>query len=157
MVKIERAPTPQMQERLPRRLAANLYADVAGYSRLTGEDEDATHRVLGVYLDLITSTVESHRGQVMHYAGDAVLAQSSAVVDAVSAALDVQTALQAPNETLADYRQVQFRIGVNLGDVIEDRGDMFGDGVIVAARLEAFLPFRTTLPKKSSRPLTSSS
>jgi class 3 adenylate cyclase/tetratricopeptide (TPR) repeat protein len=126
-----------MEERLPRKLAAILYADVAGYSRLTGEDEDATHRVLREYLELITSTVESRRGQVMHFAGDAVLAQFSAVVDAVSAALAIQTVLQGRNEMLADDRKVEFRIGVNLGDVIEDRGDIYGDGVNVAARLEA--------------------
>ena len=63
-----------MEDRLPRKLAAILYADVAGYSRLTGEDEDATHRTLSEYLDLIASTVEPHCGQIMHYAGDAVLA-----------------------------------------------------------------------------------
>ncbi len=69
-----------MEDRLPRKLAAILYADVAGYSRLTGEDEDATHRRLSEYLDLISATVEYHRGRVMHYAGDAVLAMFEAVV-----------------------------------------------------------------------------
>ena len=69
-------------ERLPRKLAAILYADVAEYSRLTGEDEDATHRRLSEYLDLISSTVDQHRGRVMHYAGDAVLAMFEAVIDA---------------------------------------------------------------------------
>ncbi len=68
-----------MEDRLPRKLAAILYADVAGYSRLTGEDEDSTHRTLNEYLNLISSTVESHHGQVMHYAGDAVLAKFDAV------------------------------------------------------------------------------
>ncbi len=67
-----------MEQRLPRKLAAILYADVAGYSRLTGEDEDATHRSLSEYLDLIAATVESNLGKVMHYAGDAVLAQFGA-------------------------------------------------------------------------------
>ena len=76
-----------MADRLPRKLAAILYADVAGYSRLTGEDEDATHRTLSDYLDLISATIESHRGQVKHYAGDAVLAQFDAIVDAMSAAV----------------------------------------------------------------------
>jgi adenylate cyclase len=126
-----------MNDRLPRKLAAILYADVAGYSRLTGEDEDATHRILTEYLDLISATIESHGGKVMHYAGDAVLAQFSAVVDALSASIAIQDDLQNSNAALPDERKVQFRIGLNLGDVIEDRGDIYGDGVNVAARLEA--------------------
>ncbi|MEE9598754.1 MAG: adenylate/guanylate cyclase domain-containing protein [Acidiferrobacterales bacterium] len=126
-----------MEERLPRKLVAILYADVAGYSRLTGQDEDATHRTLTEYLDLIASTIESHRGQVMHYAGDAVLAQFTAVVDALSSAVAIQNELQTRNEALPDERKVRFRIGVNSGDVIEDRGDIYGDGVNVAARLES--------------------
>ena len=126
-----------MEDRLPRKLAAILYADIAGYSRLTGEDEDATHRTLSEYLDLIASTIESHRGQVMHYAGDAVLAKFDAVMDAMSAAVAVQNELKACNADVPDERKVQFRIGVNLGDVIEDRGDIYGDGVNVAARLES--------------------
>lgn len=126
-----------MEKRLPRKLAAILYADVAGYSRLTGEDEDATHRVLSEYLDLISGVVESHHGRVMHYAGDAVLAKFEAVVDAMSAAVAIQRELKSRNESLPGERKVEFRIGVNSGDVIEDRGDIYGDGVNVAARLEA--------------------
>ena len=126
-----------MEDRLPRKLAAILYADVAGYSRLTGEDEDATHRLLAEYLDLISASVEAHRGRVMHYAGDAVLAMFDAVVGAVSGAVVIQKELQTRNQDLPDERKVQFRIGVNLGDVIEDRGDIYGDGVNVAARLES--------------------
>ena len=125
-----------MKDRLPRKLAAILYADVAGYSRLTGDDEEATHRTLSDYLDLISQTIEAHHGQVMHYAGDAVLARFGAVVDSVSSATDIQKLLAGRNEGLADERKLQFRIGVNLGDVIEDRGDIYGDGVNVAARLE---------------------
>jgi TolB-like protein/tetratricopeptide (TPR) repeat protein len=125
-----------MDERLPRKLAAILYADVAGYSRLTGEDEDTTHRLLSEYLDLISRTIEEHSGQVMHYAGDAVLAKFDAVVAALSAAVAIQKQLKTRNQPLPDQRKVQFRIGVNLGDVIEDRGDIYGDGVNVAARLE---------------------
>jgi len=126
-----------MEEPLPRKLAAILYADVAGYSRLTGEDEDATHRRLSDYLDIISTIVERHRGRVMHYAGDAVLAMFGAVVDALSGAVAIQSELHERNETLTDERKIQFRIGVNLGDVIEDRGDIYGDGVNVAARLES--------------------
>jgi adenylate cyclase len=124
-------------ERLPRKLAAILYADVAEYSRLTGEDEDATHRRLSEYLDLISSTVDQHRGRVMHYAGDAVLAMFGAVIDALSGAVAIQNELKTRNQELPDKRKVQFRIGVNLGDVIEDREDIYGDGVNVAARLES--------------------
>jgi len=126
-----------MEDLLPRKLAAILYADVAGYSRLTGEDEDATHRTLSEYLDLISTTTESHRGQVMHYAGDAVLAKFDAVVDAMSTAVAIQDELNTRNQGLPDERKVHFRIGVNSGDVIEDRGDIYGDGVNVAARLES--------------------
>ncbi len=126
-----------MEERLPRKLAAILYTDVAGYSRLTGEDEDATHRRLSEYLDLISATVEQYHGRVMHYAGDAVLAMFDAVVDALCCAAVVQRDLIGRNEILPDERKVQFRIGVNMGDVIEDRDDIYGDGVNVAARLES--------------------
>jgi adenylate cyclase len=126
-----------MEERLPRKLAAILYADIAGYSRLMGDDEDATHRRLTEYLDLISATVEGHHGRVMHYAGDAVLAMFEAVVDAVSGAVAIQIELQTRNRDWPEERKVQFRIGVNLGDVIEDRGDIYGDGVNVAARLES--------------------
>lgn len=126
-----------MDERLPRKLAAILYADVAGYSRLTGDDEDATHRTLSEYLNLISQTIDSHRGKVMHYAGDAVLAKFEAVVDALSSAKNIQQLLATQNETLPEERRVYFRIGINLGDIIEDRGDIYGDGVNVAARLES--------------------
>jgi TolB-like protein/class 3 adenylate cyclase len=124
-------------EPLPRKLAAILYADVAGYSRLTGEDEDTTHRRLAEYLDQMAVTIERHRGRVMHYAGDAVLAMFEAVVDALSCAAHIQNDLKTRNDDLPDERKVQFRIGVNLGDVIEDRDDIYGDGVNVAARLES--------------------
>ena len=126
-----------MEKRLPRKLAAILYADVAGYSRLTGEDEDATHRTLSEYLDQIANLIDSHGGRVMHYAGDAVLAKFDAVVDALSGAVAIQSELQIRNKILPGERKVEFRIGVNSGDVIEDRGDIYGDGVNVAARLEA--------------------
>ena len=125
-----------MDKPLPRKLAVILYADVVEYSRLTGNDEDATHRVLGEYLDLITQNIESHRGKVTHYAGDAVLAKFEAVVDALTSACDIQRQLAKLNRSIPIERQVNFRIGVNLGDVIEDRGDIYGDGVNIAARLE---------------------
>lgn len=123
-------------DRLPRKLAAVLYADVAGYSRLTGEDEDGTHRRLSEYLDLITETIGLHQGKVIHYAGDAVLADFGTVTDALACAMSIQSELADRNQDLPAERKVQFRIGVNLGEVIVDRDDIYGDGVNVAARLE---------------------
>ena len=125
-----------MEERLPRKLAAILYADVVGYSRMASEDEDATHRRLKESLELIATTVKSYHGRVINYSGDAALAMFEAVVDAVSCATDIQRGIVSLNLDVPDEQKIQFRIGVNLGDVIEDGGDIFGDGVNVAARLE---------------------
>ena len=124
-------------DRLPRKLAAILYADVAGYSKLTGQDEDATHRRLSECLDLISNSVNEHGGKVIHYAGDAVLACFNAASDALACAVEAQKELQQPNGGQSDNQCVMFRMGVNLGDVIEDRGDIYGNGVNVAARLES--------------------
>ena len=126
-----------MNERLPRKLAAILYADVAGYSRLTGTDEDSTHRRLGAALDLFERHISEHDGRVMHYAGDAVLARFDAAIDAVSCALAVQSQLGQNDPDASDQQKLLFRIGINLGDVIEDRGEIYGEGVNVAARLES--------------------
>jgi len=126
-----------MRDRLPRKLAAILYADVAGYSRLTGGDEEGTHRKLSEYLDLISGVIEQHQGKVVHYAGDAVLADFSTVTDALTCATSIQNELSDRNRDLPDGRKVQFRIGINLGEVIVDRDDIYGDGVNVAARLES--------------------
>jgi adenylate cyclase len=126
-----------LTEPLPRKLAAILYADAVGYSRLTRSDENGAHRRLGAYLDLIAEAVEGHDGHVVHYAGDAVLADFGAVVDAVSCAADIQRHIARKNQDLPEKDRLEFRIGVNLGDVIVDRGDIYGDGVNVAARLES--------------------
>ncbi len=125
-----------MEERLPRKLAAILHADVAGYSRLAGKDEDATHRRLKTSLDLIGEAVSSCHGRVVNYAGDAALAVFDAVVDAVCCAVMIQAELAELNADLPGDRRILFRIGVNLGDVIEDDDDIFGDGVNVAARIQ---------------------
>ncbi len=125
-----------MDQRLPRKLAAIVYADVAGYSRLTGEDEEGTHRRLSEFLNLFSACIERHQGKVVHYAGDAVLADFGTVTEALSCAATVQRDLQERNKELPDERKVQFRIGINLGEVITDRDDIYGDGVNVAARLE---------------------
>jgi TolB-like protein/class 3 adenylate cyclase len=125
-----------VEERLPRKLAVILHADVVGYSRLAGEDEDATYRKLKELLGLISRTVVSYHGRIVNTAGDAVLAMFEAAVDAVSCAAAVQHDLTALNQDVPDERKVLFRIGINIGDVIEDDGDIYGDGVNVAARLE---------------------
>ncbi len=125
-----------MEERLPRKLAAILYADVAGYSRLTSDDEEGTHRLLTEYLEVLSGTIEEHQGNVVHYAGDAVLADFNTVSEALSCATNIQANLEVRNQDLPDERKLQFRIGVNLGEVIVDRDDIYGDGVNIAARLE---------------------
>jgi len=133
---MKEVPGQDTAERLPRKLAAILYADVAEYSRLTREDEDATHHKLNEYLDLFATRVENHRGRVMHYAGDAILAMFDAAIDAVTCASTVQQEIADRNHAIPAGRGLQFRIGINTGDVFEDRGDVYGDGVNIAARLQ---------------------
>ena len=123
-------------DRLKRKLAAIFFADVAGYSRLSGEDEEGTHRRLRSALDLLSDSIRSHNGVVVNYAGDAVLADFPTASEALTCATEIQHALNDNNENLPEERNVQFRIGVNLGEVIVDRDDIYGDGVNVAARLE---------------------
>jgi adenylate cyclase len=101
-------------DRLPRKLAATLYADVAGYSRLTGEDEDTTHPCLRIYLDIVAANISAHGGRVMHYPGDAVLARFAAVADAISCAKSVQKELEDRDRHPPCEREVEFRIGVTL-------------------------------------------
>ena len=129
--------TRSKQSHLKRKLAAVLYADVAGYSRLTGLDEEGTHLALKDSLDLFSASIESNDGRVVHYAGDAVLADFGTVVDALSCAAEVQRDMRKSNRDTPEERKVQFRIGINLGDVIIDQDEIYGDGVNVAARLES--------------------
>jgi adenylate cyclase len=103
------------EENVKRKLAAILYADVVGYSRLTGADEEGTHKTVAEYLDAIAEMVSGHDGRVVHYAGDAVLADFGSVVAAVKCAVAVQKDLTTRNVDIPDDRKVQFRIGVNLG------------------------------------------
>ena len=123
-----------------RKLTAMLYADVAGYSRLTGTDEVGTHRTVMSALDHARDTIEANGGVVLRYAGDALLAEFASVVACVDAAIAVQGELERRNAALARDRRVLLRIGINLGEVLQDRGEIFGDGVNVAARLEALAP-----------------
>jgi adenylate cyclase len=119
-----------------RKLAAILCADMAGYSRLMGEDETGTQKILGQYLDAMAAAIEAHQGRVVNYAGDAVLAEFQSVVAAVTCAVEIQQDLGVRGAGIPVQRRVQFRIGVNLGEVIVSRDDIYGDGVNVAARLE---------------------
>ena len=120
-----------------RRLAAILAADVAGYSRLMGVDEEGTHERLKAHLrDLVDPKIKEHRGRVVKNTGDGLLAEFSSVVDAVRCAVEIQRGMAEREPEVPDERRISFRIGVNLGDVIVEETDIFGDGVNVAARLE---------------------
>ena len=123
-----------------RKLTAILYADVAGYSRLTGDDELGTHRRVMGALDFATDRIGASGGKVLRYAGDAVLAEFSSTIAAVDAAAVIQRGLESSDADLPGERRVRLRIGINLGEVLEDRGEIFGEGVNLAARLEAAAP-----------------
>jgi len=120
-----------------RKLAAILHADVKGYSRLMSEDEQATVRTLTTYREVMGVLIQNNRGRVVHGSGDSLLADFSSVVDAVQCAVKIQNELKSRNTELAEDRKVEFRIGINLGDVIEEGEDLHGDGVNIAARVEA--------------------
>jgi TolB-like protein len=121
-----------------RRLTAIFAADVAGYSRLTGMDEEDTHVRLKEHLRvLIDPKIAAHRGHIVKNTGDGLLAEFSSVVDAMRCAVDVQRGMAERNSDVAPNNRIEFRIGINVGDIIEDNGDIFGEGVNVAARLEA--------------------
>jgi len=124
-------------QEVKRKLTAILSADVKGYSRLMGEDEEATVRTLNVYKEVMTNLIQQHRGRVVDASGDNVLAEFGSVVDAVRCAVEIQKELKARNAELPENRRMEFRIGVNLGDVIEDGEQILGDGVNIAARLES--------------------
>ena len=121
---------------MERRLAAILAADVVGYSRLVGEDEEGTLRTLGACREVIDGLVTEHRGRVFGSAGDSVVAEFASPVEAVRCAADIQRDLERRNADLPEDRQMRFRIGINLGDVIVEGDNLLGDGVNVAARLE---------------------
>ena len=123
-------------EPLVRKLATILSADVAEFSRLMSEDEEGTLRTFRGHKEVFESLVASHRGRIFNTAGDAILAEFSSAVEAVRCATDIQTALRTRNDKLPPNRQVRFRIGINLGDVMLQGQDLLGDGVNVAARLQ---------------------
>jgi TolB-like protein len=128
---------PLTREHLVRRLTAIFAADVAGYSRLTGMDEEGTHVRLKEHLRvLIDPTVAAYRGRIVKNTGDGFLAEFNSVVDAIRCAVDVQRGMAERNSEVPPSNRIEFRIGINVGDIIEDNGDIFGDGVNIAARLE---------------------
>jgi len=121
--------------RVERHLAAIFAADVAGYSRLMGADEEGTHAQLRAHRnELCNPAIERHRGHIANTAGDSVLAEFGSVVDAVTCAVEIQRGMVARNAEVPPDRRIEFRIGINLGDVITDGTDIFGDGVNIAAR-----------------------
>src|SRR6478736_964217 len=121
-----------------RRLAAILAADVAGYSRLMGANEEGTlERLKAHRRQLVDPKIKQHHGRIVKTTGDGMLVEFPSVVDAVRCAVEMQRAMVDRNADIAEDKRITFRIGVNLGDVIADGGDIYGDGVNVAARLEA--------------------
>jgi adenylate cyclase len=124
-------------EEFRRKLTAILSADVKGYSLLMREDEEATVRTITTYREVIGSVVQKHRGDVVDSPGDNILAEFASVVDAVRSAVEIQEELKARNAELPENRRMEFRIGINLGDVIHEKKHIYGDGVNVAARVES--------------------
>jgi adenylate cyclase len=121
-----------------RRLAAILAADVAGYSRLMGADEEGTlNRLKAHRRELVDPKITEHHGRIVKTTGDGMLVEFSSVVDAVRCAVEIQRAMADRSAEVPEDKRITFRIGVNLGDVIADSGDIYGDGVNIAARLEA--------------------
>ncbi len=124
------------EKSVKRKLRAILAADVKGYSRMMGKDEVGTFQTLTIHLKSIQSIITTHNGRVFSSPGDAVMAEFSSVVDAVQCAVKLQEDLKEANADLPEDRKMQFRIGVNLGDVIQDGEQVYGDGVNIAARIE---------------------
>ena len=121
-----------------RRLAAILAADVAGYSRLMGADEEGTlERLKALRRELVEPKIAEHRGRIVKTTGDGLLVEFASVVDAVRCAAEIQRAMAARDLDFAEERRLRFRIGVNLGDVIVEGDDLYGDGVNIAARIKA--------------------
>ena len=122
--------------RVERRLAAILAADVAGYSRLMGGDEEGTLAALkGYRRELIDPKIAEHRGRIVKATGDGALVEFASAVDAVRCAMEIQRAMAERNADIPEDRRIEFRIGINVGDIIIDEGDIYGDGVNIAARI----------------------
>src|SRR6266850_1612223 len=127
-----------MKQPVERRLAAILAADVAGYSRLMGADEEGTlDRLKAHRRELVDPKIKEHRGRIVKTTGDGMLAEFPSVVDAVRCAVEMQRGMVDRNAEIPEDKRIAFRIGINLGDIIVDGDDIYGDGVNIAARLEA--------------------
>ena len=124
-------------DQVKRKLAAILSADVKGYSRLMEADEEGTIRILKAYMEVINGFIQQHRGRVVATGGDSVLAEFASVVDAVRCAVGIQEELKERNKDVAENHRMEFRIGVNLGDVVEEGDTILGDGVNIAARVQS--------------------
>ena len=120
-----------------RKLTTIMCADVSGYSRLMEADEAGTLATLKLYRDAMVGLIERHRGRLVGTSGDSLLADFPSVVEAVQCAVEIQRELANRNRSVPDARRMEFRIGINLGDVMVEGGDLYGEGVNVAARLEA--------------------
>jgi adenylate cyclase len=121
---------------MERKLTAIFSADVKGYSRLMGDDEIATVRTLTAYREVMTALIHTHHGRVVDSPGDNLLAEFASVVDAVQCATEIQQEFKVRNAELLANRQMAFRIGINVGDVLTEDGRLYGDGVNIAARVE---------------------
>src|SRR5215468_4374032 len=127
-----------VEDRVDRRLAAIFAGDIAGYSRLMGADEEGTLRQLKSHRkELVDPKITEHRGRIVKTTGDGMLVEFVSVVDAVRCAVDIQRAMVERTAGMPAERRIQFRIGINIGDIIIEANDIFGDGVNIAARLEA--------------------
>ena len=124
-------------EEFKRRLTAILSADVEGYSRLMREDEEATVRTITTYRTAMTHLIQQYRGRVVDSPGDNILAEFTSVVDAVNCGVEIQRELAERNAELPENSRMRFRIGINLGDVLEEGERIYGDGVNIAARMES--------------------
>ena len=121
---------------MERKLTAILSADVKGYSRLMGEDEEMTLRTLQAYRQVTDRLIEQHRGRIVGTAGDSILAEFASAVAAVQCAVEIQQELRGKNAELPPDRRMEFRLGINVGDVMVDGEQIYGDGINVAARLQ---------------------
>ena len=121
---------------IKRKLSAIMSADVKGYSRLMGDDEEATVRTITAHRGMMTALIEQNGGRVVDAPGDNLLAEFSSVVDATQCAVEIQKVLKTKNDELPENRRMEFRIGINLGDVIQEGDRIYGDGVNIAARIE---------------------
>ena len=125
---------------MKRKIAVILAADVAGFSRLVAEDEEETLRRLASYRSVFSDFISSAGGRIFNTAGDSILAEFQSAVDAVRCAIDVQESLRTRNQAYQPSRQMKFRMGLTIGDVVERDGDLLGDGVNIAARLQSIAP-----------------